>query len=527
MRSKSGGSVVDNRFFLVPVRRNSQITHIKIQNTGDYYDLYGGEKFATLAELVQHYTENLGQLREKSGELIELKYPLSSSDPTTERWFHGSLSGPDAERLLLDKGKNGSFLVRESQSKPGDYVLSVRADDKVTHVMIRQQPNGKCDVGGGEKFDCLSDLIDFYKRNPMVETTGTVVHLRLPFNATRVSAATIESRVKILSKESGNHNGKAGFWEEFEFLQQQECKHLYSRKEGQRPENRSKNRYKNILPFDYTRVALANCGELPGADYINANYIYPKESDNDPSADVISLNSSTNSTQSTLLSGRKTYIATQGPLQATAEHFWLMVWQERCAVIVMTTKEVERGKSKCLRYWPSELNVWKVYGKVQVQLLGDRPSVDFTLREMRVRIEQPDGSFEQRQLFQYHFMAWPDHGVPSDPGCVLNFLHEVNKRQESLTEAGPIVVHCSAGIGRTGTFIVIDMIIDQIKRHGLACEIDIQRTIQMVRSQRSGMVQTEAQYKFVYLAVQHYIETTQQRMLAEQVLLKKYQSVYL
>lgn len=115
------------------------------------------------------------------------------------------------------------------------------------------------------------------------------------------------------------------------------------------------------------------------------------------------------------------------------------------------------------------------------------------------------------------FQAWPDHGVPSDPGCVLNFLHDVNARQESVANAGPVLVHCSAGIGRTGTFIVIDMILDQIKRQGLDCEIDIQRTIQMVRSQRSGMVQTEAQYKFVYLAVQHYIQTVSQRMQAEQV----------
>lgn len=115
------------------------------------------------------------------------------------------------------------------------------------------------------------------------------------------------------------------------------------------------------------------------------------------------------------------------------------------------------------------------------------------------------------------FQAWPDHGVPADPGCVLNFLHDVNVRQEQLSlPMAPILVHCSAGIGRTGTFIVIDMILDQIKKQGLNCEIDIQRTIQMVRSQRSGMVQTEAQYKFVYLAVQHYIETVSQRIHADQ-----------
>ena len=114
------------------------MTHIKIQNTGDFYDLYGGEKFATLSELVLFYQENKGQLREKSGEEIQLIYPLNCADPTTERWFHGHLTGREAEKVLLDKGRNGSFLVRESQGKPGNYVLSVRSEDKVTHVMIRQ-----------------------------------------------------------------------------------------------------------------------------------------------------------------------------------------------------------------------------------------------------------------------------------------------------------------------------------------------------------------------------------------------------
>lgn len=120
------------------------------------------------------------------------------------RWFHGNLSGKEAEKLILERGKNGSFLVRESQSKPGDFVLSVRTDDKVTHVMIRWQ-DSKYDVGGGEKFTTLCELIEHYKRNPMVETCGTVVHLRQPFNATRITAAGINARVEQLQKENGGH----------------------------------------------------------------------------------------------------------------------------------------------------------------------------------------------------------------------------------------------------------------------------------------------------------------------------------
>nr|CAD7569639.1 unnamed protein product [Timema californicum] len=481
--------------FTLSVRRNGEVTHIKIQNTGDFYDLYGGEKFATLSELVQFYMENQGQLKEKNGEVIELRYPLNCADPTTERWFHGHLSGKEAEKLILEKGKNGSFLVRESQSKPGDYVLSVRTDDRVTHVMIRCQDNFY-DVGGGEKFDSLSELIEHYKKNPMVETSGTVVHLKQPFNATRINASGIDSRVKELQKENGLSTGKAGFWEEFESLQQQECKHLFSRKEGQKTENRNKNRYKNILPFDHTRVKLKDVDpNVPGSEYINANYIKPEE---DPAMDGHS----------------KSYIATQGALPSTIADFWEMVWQENTRVIVMTTKEIERGKNKCVRYWPEDAQ-GKDYLKMKVRNLSESSTADYTLREFVVMKE---GFDEERKVYHYHFQAWPDHGVPSDPGCVLNFLHDVNARQESIPNAGSVLVHCSAGIGRTGTFIVIDMILDQIKRQGLDCEIDIQRTIQMVRSQRSGMVQTEAQYKFVYLAVQHYIETVSQRMQAEQVM---------
>jgi len=233
----------------------------------------------------------------------------------------------------------------------------------------------------------------------------------------------------------------------------------------------------------------------PGADYINANYINHEE-------------------ESVSVCGApfKQYIATQGCVGGTRQHLYHMIWQENSLLVVMTTKVMERGKTKCARYWP-ELDQTETYGAFTVNNVSEETSKDYTLREFLVT--KADVS-EQRRIFHYHFLGWPDHGTPEDPGSVLNFLHDVNNKQESLEGAGPIVVHCSAGIGRTGTFIVIDMIIDQIQTRGLDCEIDIQRTIQMVRSQRSGMVQTEAQYKFVYLAVQHHIDTLSQRLAAEQ-----------
>lgn len=492
--------------FTLSVRRNDEVTHIKIQNSGDYYDLYGGEKFATLAELVQYYTEQQDLLREKNGDVIELKYPLNCKDPTSERWYHGHLSGKDAEKLLTEKGKPGSFLVRESQSKPGDFVLSVLTNEekhenvdrktKVTHVMIRYQ-DGKYDVGGGERFDTLTDLVEHYKKNPMVEKSGIVVHLKQPFNATRINAANIENRVKELNKVADHtEKPKQGFWEEFEMLQQQECKLLYPRKEGQKPENKSKNRYKNILPFDTTRVELRDAdADVPGAEYINANYIRSVHEDGRRPDEC------------------KVYIATQGCLQNTVNDFWNMVYQENTHVIVMTTKEVERGRNKCVRYWP-DVDSQKEYGLLCVRNMEERPAQDYVLRELE--ITRLDREEPPRYIWHYQYLSWPDHGVPNEPGGVLSFLDQVNQAQQSIPYTGPIVVHCSAGIGRTGTIIVIDILVDIISRQGLDCDIDVPKTIQMVRRQRSGMVQTEAQYKFIYMAVQQYIDTVQKRLEEEQ-----------
>ncbi|KAM9851868.1 tyrosine-protein phosphatase non-receptor type 6 isoform 2-T3 [Aulostomus maculatus] len=483
--------------FSLSVRVGELVTHIRIQNTGDYYDLYGGEKFATLSELVEYYTADNGILQDKDGTIIELKYPLNSSDPTTERWYHGHLSGPNAEKLLGARDESGTFLVRESLSKPGDFVLSVLTDERsktggkrVSHIKIICQ-NGRYTVGGSETFDTLTDLVEFYKRKGIEEITGNWVHLRQPYYSTRVNAADIDSRVKqldettLLQQQAEGEKSKAGFWEEFDALQKLEAKVKKSREEGQRPENKSKNRYKNILPFNDTRVTLQNAdANVVGSDYINANYV-----------------------RNTLWESvdQKVYIATQGCLATTVNDFWQMVWQENTRVIVMTTREVEKGRNKCVPYWP-ELQIPKEMGPYVVTLESEREATDYKVRKLEVaHVNKPKHS---RAIWHYQYMSWPDHGVPQEPGGILSFLTQVNSKQAEYPGAGPMIIHCSAGIGRTGTIMLIDMILQTIDTIGLNCDIDIPKFIQMVREQRSGMVQTEAQYKFIYLAVSEYIQTT-------------------
>ncbi|XP_030250880.1 tyrosine-protein phosphatase non-receptor type 6 isoform X3 [Sparus aurata] len=483
--------------FSLSVRVGEMVTHIRIQNTGDFYDLYGGEKFATLSELVDYYTAENGILQDKDGTVIELKYPLNSSDPTTERWYHGHLSGPNAEKLLLARDEPDTFLVRESLSKPGDFVLSVLTNEKsktggkrVSHIKIMCQ-NDRYTVGGQDMFDTLTDLVEYYKRKGIEEISGNWVYFKQPYYSTRVNAADIDSRVRQLDQtlqqqqEAEGEKSKAGFWEEFDALQKMEAKVKKSREEGQRPENKSKNRYKNILPFNDTRVILKNADpDVVGSDYINANYVRNTlwESGN-----------------------QKVYIACQGCLATTINDFWQMVWQENTRVIVMTTREVEKGRNKCVPYWADNQST-KEAGPYLVSCTSEREATDYKVRVLEITpVDEPKRS---RTIWHYQYMSWPDHGVPQEPGGVLSFLNQVNAKQAEYPDSGPMIIHCSAGIGRTGTIVVIDMILETIDTIGLDCDIDIPKYIQMVREQRSGMVQTEAQYKFIYLSVSEYIQTT-------------------
>ncbi|CAL8289630.1 unnamed protein product [Merluccius merluccius] len=347
--------------------------------------------------------------------------------------------------------------------------------------------NERYTVGDNNIFDTLTDLVEHYKRVGIEEMSGLWVHLKQPFYTTRVNAADIDTRVKLLdqkgqSPEEGlGEKSKAGFWEEFDALQKLEAKVKKSREEGQRPENKSKNRYKNILPFNDTRVVLQNADPtIVGSDYINANYVRNTLCPDDD----------------------KVFIATQGCLITTVNDFWQMVWQEKTRVIVMTTREVEKGRNKCVPYWP-EVDAYKEVGPYVVTCISEKEAADYKIRIFKL---SPINESRGIRIWHYQYLSWPDHGVPQEPGGVLSFLAQVNAKQDEMRDAGPMIIHCSAGIGRTGTFVVIDMILHTISTQGVDCDIDIQKCIQMVREQRSGMVQTEAQYKFIYLAVSEHIQ---------------------
>ncbi|XP_048019497.1 receptor-type tyrosine-protein phosphatase S isoform X5 [Megalobrama amblycephala] len=230
--------------------------------------------------------------------------------------------------------------------------------------------------------------------------------------------------------------------------------------------NKPKNRYANVIAYDHTRVVLALADGIMGSDYINANYIdgYRKQN---------------------------AYIATQGPLPETFGDFWRMVWEQRAASVVMMTKLEEKSRIKCDQYWPSRGT--DTYGAVQVTLLDTMELATFCVRTFSLH---KSGSNERREVRQFQFTAWPDHGVPEYPTPFLAFLRRV--KACNPPDAGPVIVHCSAGVGRTGCFIVIDAMLERIRHERT---VDVYGHVTLMRSQRNYMVQTEDQYGFIHEAL--------------------------
>ncbi|XP_061096133.1 protein tyrosine phosphatase receptor type Fa isoform X3 [Conger conger] len=230
--------------------------------------------------------------------------------------------------------------------------------------------------------------------------------------------------------------------------------------------NKPKNRYANVIAYDHSRVILASVDGVPGSDYINANYIdgYRKQN---------------------------AYIATQGPLPETLSDFWRLVWEQRTNTIVMMTRLEEKSRIKCDQYWPSRGT--ETYGMIQVTMLD---TVELATYSVRTFALYKNGSSEKREVRQFQFMAWPDHGVPEYPTPILAFLRRV--KACNPPDAGPMVVHCSAGVGRTGCFIVIEAMLERMKHEK---SVDIYGHVTCMRAQRNYMVQTEDQYIFIHEAL--------------------------
>ncbi|OCT60157.1 tyrosine-protein phosphatase non-receptor type 1 [Xenopus laevis] len=236
-------------------------------------------------------------------------------------------------------------------------------------------------------------------------------------------------------------------------------------------ENKARNRYRDVSPFDHSRIKL----HREDNDYINASLIKMEEA-------------------------QRSYILTQGPLPNTCGHFWEMVWEQKSIGVVMLNRVIEKGSIKCAQYWPKKEDNSMVFddSDLKLTLLSEDIKSYYTIRQLRL---ENLSTQETREILHFHYTTWPDFGVPESPASFLNFLLKVRESGSLNPEHGPIVVHCSAGIGRSGTFCLADTCLLLMDKRKDPSSVDIKQVLLEMRNYRMGLIQTADQLRFSYLAV--------------------------
>ncbi|KAF7245563.1 Receptor-type tyrosine-protein phosphatase eta [Varanus komodoensis] len=283
----------------------------------------------------------------------------------------------------------------------------------------------------------------------------------------------VENFESYFKKQKADSN--CGFAEEYEDLRAVGTNQ--PRFAAELPENKGKNRYNNVLPYDISRVKLS-VQNHPNTDYINANYMPGYNS-------------------------KKEFIAAQGPLPSTVQDFWRMIWEKNIYTIVMLTKCIEQGRTKCEEYWPNKQS--KNYGDITVAMTSEIVLPEWTIRDFSMA---KSDLLESHPVRQFHFTSWPDHGVPETTDLLISFRHLVKEYMKQNPPGSPTLVHCSAGVGRTGTFIAIDRLIQQIETEN---KVDVYGVVYDLRMHRSLMVQTEDQFVFLNQCVLDFIKSQEEK----------------
>ncbi|XP_004408522.1 PREDICTED: tyrosine-protein phosphatase non-receptor type 2 isoform X1 [Odobenus rosmarus divergens] len=256
-------------------------------------------------------------------------------------------------------------------------------------------------------------------------------------------------------------------WQQL-YLEIRNESHDYPHRVAKFPENRNRNRYRDVSPYDHSRVKLQNAEN----DYINASLVDIEEA-------------------------QRSYILTQGPLPNTGCHFWLMVWQQKTKAVVMLNRVVEKESVKCAQYWPTKDDREMLFKETgfSVKFLSEDVKSYYTVHLLQL---ENINSGETRTISHFHYTTWPDFGVPESPASFLNFLFEVRESGSLNPEHGPAVIHCSAGIGRSGTFSLVDTCLVLMEKGD---DINIKQLLLNMRKYRMGLIQTPDQLRFSYMTI--------------------------
>ncbi|XP_033625763.1 tyrosine-protein phosphatase non-receptor type 1-like isoform X2 [Asterias rubens] len=245
----------------------------------------------------------------------------------------------------------------------------------------------------------------------------------------------------------------------------------YSTTEAKKEANKPYNRYRDVSPYNHSRIIL-NKGT---SDYINASLVKDEKA-------------------------HRRYILAQGPLPKTISHFWQMVWEQDSKVVIMLNNIIEKGTTKCAEYFPinQKVTIPCEESSLLVSLLREDEHSFYTVRTLELKNRKTN---ETKEVLQYHYTKWPDFGVPKSPEAFLKFLHHVRQTGSLADNVGPPVIHCSAGIGRSGTFCLVDTCLVLIEKNGHTNGLSVKEILLEMRRCRMGLIQTHDQLRFSYLAI--------------------------
>lgn len=281
---------------------------------------------------------------------------------------------------------------------------------------------------------------------------------------------TAESTSNNIETEYLELNSKDGWSAFYQKIRAASVQSANSSSEASKPQNKNLNRYRDVHPYDHSRVIL----QRGSTDYINANLCKVEKAN-------------------------RKYILTQGPLSSTVSHFWLMVWEQNSKAVLMLNKLIEKKAEKCHQYWPAKIGEVMRFQDVGLTLeyIEQRDHSYYLTRVLRLTDIE---SGTDREIMQFHYITWPDFGVPCSPTKFLDFLKRVRKAGVLDEDVGPPIVHCSAGIGRSGTFCLVDSCLVLIEKYGLN-SVNVKEVLLELRRYRTGLIQTPEQLRFSYQAI--------------------------
>ncbi|XP_022097661.1 tyrosine-protein phosphatase non-receptor type 2-like isoform X2 [Acanthaster planci] len=276
-----------------------------------------------------------------------------------------------------------------------------------------------------------------------------------------------------IQEEFDEHERKGTWRMEFQKINIESHQYDYSTTEAKKEVNKPYNRYRDVSPYNHTRIVLCN----GTSDYINASLVTEKRAN-------------------------RRYILTQGPLPTTIGHFWQMVWEQKSKAVIMLNNIIEKGTRKCAEYYPvspgSLQTIECEHTDLQVSILREDEHSFYTVRTLELKNRKTN---ESNEVLHLHYTKWPDFGVPKSPEAFLKFLHHVRQTGSLAEDVGPPVIHCSAGIGRSGTFCLVDTCLVLIEKAGHLDGVSVEEILLDMRRCRMGLIQTHDQLRFSYLAI--------------------------